>query len=212
MNERIKAASALVSESPANISGRFSDRRGDGTLDESRGLEAEGVDALRIRELVRRAQAGDRDAFGEIYRTYQASIHRLAAASVGAAAEDVVAETFLRAWKGLPRYRYRGIPFVAWLYQIARHVAVDHLRARSRVRPFEKAPESASEDHSDERLDLMAAIAALPERQRKVIEMKYLLGMTNHEVAAALRTTTGAVNAKQWRALQALHKTLEEGR
>ena len=59
-------------------------------------------------------------------------------------------------------------------------------------------------------LTLRGAIEHLPTEQRQVIELKYLVGMTNEEVAAAMGTTPGAVNAKQWRALKALADVLEE--
>jgi RNA polymerase sigma factor (sigma-70 family) len=59
-------------------------------------------------------------------------------------------------------------------------------------------------------LTLRGAIDGLPTEQRQVIELKYLVGMTNDEVAAAMETTPGAVNARQWRALKALAEILEE--
>ena len=61
-----------------------------------------------------------------------------------------------------------------------------------------------------EMLTLHDAIEQLPTEQRQVIELKYLVGMSNSEVAAAMSTTTGAINAKQWRALKALADVLEE--
>ena len=59
-------------------------------------------------------------------------------------------------------------------------------------------------------LALREAIDLLPTEQRQVVELKYLVGLTNDEVAAALGTTAGAVNAKQWRALRALERLLED--
>ena len=59
-------------------------------------------------------------------------------------------------------------------------------------------------------LTLRAALDELPTEQRQVIELKYLVGMTNDEVARAMDTTPGAVNARQWRALKALADVLQE--
>lgn len=205
-NELVGRASE--SSLASNISPVFPDRTSDGHHEERSRIGAS-EEHRRVQDLVEKARSGDRDAFGEIYRTYRGSIYRLASVSLGAGAEDVVAETFLRAWQGLPRYRDRGVPFAAWLYSIARHVVVDQLRIRGRVQPHDTVPDEPVRDEPDQRLDLAAAIAALPDKQRMVIEMKYLLGLTNPEVAKALRTTTGAVNAKQWRALQSLQKILE---
>jgi len=71
-------------------------------------------------------------------------------------------------------------------------------------------PEVRVEWKVDDELALAAAIRELPDEQRQVIELKFLMGATNAQVAAALGKSEGAVNAKQWRALGALRKMLEE--
>jgi RNA polymerase sigma-70 factor (ECF subfamily) len=160
--------------------------------------------------LVERAKLGDRDAFGELYRACYGPLFRAARFHLGAAAEDVVAETFLRAWAGIERYRDTGAPFIAWLHGIARHVVADELARRRRAKPLHEPPEHSRELSVDERLTLSQAMDCLPQEQRQVLELKFLVGLTNSEVAAALGKTTGAVNAKQWRALEALRRTLGE--
>lgn len=133
-----------------------------------------------------------------------------ASASPHALAEDAVAETFTRAWAALPRYRRTGAPFVAWLYGIARHVVADIVGAAHRV---ESQPEVAQRPYDpwpggDDRVVLAAALAQLPEEQRRVIELKFLVGLTNAEVGAVLAKKPGAVNTQQWRALRALQRIL----
>jgi len=164
------------------------------------------------RDLVERAKQGDRDAFGQLYRLHQAAIFRMARLHVGSDADDVVAEVFLRAWTALPRYRNTGAPFVAWLYGIARHVVADELSRRKRTEPRDELPDHGEEWREDDRLAIAAAIERLPAEQRQVIELKFLLGLRNPEVADALGVSTGAVNAKQWRALGTLRGLLEEAR
>jgi RNA polymerase sigma-70 factor (ECF subfamily) len=163
---------------------------------------------------VERAQAGDRDAFGALYVEFRSRIFNLARFSLPhAAAEDAVGETFVRAWASLPKYRYMGAPFVAWLYGIARHVVTDVLRAGSRVEP-QAEPDRGSFDSwssHDDRLVLGAALARLPAEQRAVIELKFLAGLSNDEVGAALGKSPGAVNAQQWRALTALRDLIDDG-
>lgn len=159
--------------------------------------------------LVELAQQGDRNAFGALYELHHGAISRYARLKLGESFEDAVSETFLRAWKALPRYKKEKVPFVAWLYGIARHVVVDELRARGRVSPTDKLPEHSVDPDHDERLALRAALARLPRRQRQVLEMKFLMGVTNPELAAALDKTPGAINAQQWRALRALKEILE---
>jgi RNA polymerase sigma-70 factor, ECF subfamily len=155
-------------------------------------------------ELVRRAQGGDREAFETLYRTHAPAVARLVRFRMGTEDEDAVAEVFFRAWRGLGGYRDTGAPFAAWLYGIARHVAIDELRKRGRAEPTDQVPDREVEPMTAELMTLRGAIDGLPTEQRQVIELKYLLGMSNDEVAAAMDCTPGAVNAKQWRALRAL--------
>lgn len=163
-----------------------------------------------VHRLVERAKEGEREAFGDLYRRYHPPLFRLARAHLGEGAEDAVAETFLRAWKGLPRYRDTGAPFLAWLYGIARHVIADEFRRRARVEPRPDLPDRRVEWAVDDELALAAAIRRLPDEQRQVVELKFLMGATNAQVAAALGKSEGAVNAKQWRGLAALRRMLEE--
>ena len=166
-------------------------------------------DAVGERELVGQAREGDRDAFGQLFRTYYPAIYRMARAGLGDGADDVASETFLRAWGALPRYRETGAPFAAWLHGIARHVIVDELRRRSRSEPRDHVDPGAFEHHHEDRLALWAALETLPQEQRQVLELKFFLGLTNDEVGAALGKGAGAVNTQRWRALQALRKVIE---
>ncbi len=160
--------------------------------------------------LVMAAREGDKDAFGRLYRLHHAAITRMVRFHLGADHEDAVSDVFVRAWSSLPRYRDTGAPFVAWLYGIARHVVADEIRRRIRTVPSDRLPDRASPFSGDDNLMIAEALAKLPAEQRQVIELKFLLGMKNPEVAGALRISTGAVNAKQWRALSALRTHLEE--
>lgn len=185
--------------SAANISAVSSD----GKRGEPDGREHE-------RALVARAKDGDQDAFGTLYREHAAAVSRVVRFRLGREDEDAVSEVFLRAWRGLSTYRDTGVPFAAWLYGIARHVAVDVLRASARTEPRAELPDMGVDPMTAELLTLHDAIEQLPTEQRQVIELKYLVGMSNAEVAAAMDTSTGAINAKQWRALKSLADVLEE--
>jgi len=163
-----------------------------------------------VPELVALAKAGDREAFGDLYRLYHAPIFRIVRAQLGDGADDAVAETFVRAWASLHRYREMGVPFVGWLYGIARNVVADEFRRRRRVEPTDRVPEEMIGSTVDDDLSLEAAMARLPDDQRKVVELKFLVGLTNAEVGSVLGITPGAVNSKQWRALGRLRRALEE--
>ena len=165
----------------------------------------------RIGLLVQYAQGGDREAFGELYRLCHGVVFRFVHFYLpGAEGEDAVAETFLRAWGALPRYRQTGAPFAAWLIGIARHVVTDVHRASRRAEPWAEPPDRPVEfqDRLVDRLALAEAVAGLPGEQRRVIELKFLLGWTNNEVGQVLGKSVGAVNALQWRALARLKEAL----
>jgi len=107
--------------------------------------------------------------------------------------EDLTARTFEKAWRARHRYRRDLAGFSTWLLTIARHVAIDHLRARQRYEPIEVASAVPSRDdtpeqqavHHSEAQRLAALLAALEPRQRELIAMKYGAGMTNRAIAHA---------------------------
>ena len=80
-----------------------------------------------VARLVERAKDGDKDAFGQIFRLHRDAILRFARLRLGSEADEVVSEVFTRAWVTLNNYEFTGLPFVAWLYGIARHVVADEL-------------------------------------------------------------------------------------
>jgi RNA polymerase sigma-70 factor, ECF subfamily len=164
----------------------------------------------RLASLVERSGKGDSEAFAEVYRLFHGKIYRLARFHLGAQAEDAVSETFLRAWVAIPTYRKTGAPFAAWLYGIARHVVSNLRAARRREEPRSQLPDEALEADPSERLALRREIDRLPPTQRYVIEAKFLVGVSNRELAVALGKTVGAVNAIQWRALRTLSTRLED--
>ena len=179
------------------------------TLDKGADRAATPLDGEQLSSLVARAQEGDAEAFAHLYRCYHGPVCRLTQFYLRESGEDAAAETFLRAWSSIHRYRTdNGTPFTAWLYGIARHVVQDELRAKQRTLPCEHLPERETMEPRDEAPFLRAAIKALPREQRQVIELKYLLGRKNPEVAAPLKKSSGAVNAQHWRARQTLHRLL----
>lgn len=161
--------------------------------------------------LIASAADGDADAFEELYRTHVGGVARHVRLRLGRADEDVVAEVFVRAWAGISSYRDLGRPFGAWLFCIARHVIADEFRYRSRTVPVAEPPERGVEPMTAELLALREAIDRLPEDQRQVVELRYLAGLTNDEVAAAMGTSPSAVNTKRWRALLVLRDFLKDG-
>ncbi|MBI5879442.1 MAG: sigma-70 family RNA polymerase sigma factor [Chloroflexi bacterium] len=108
-------------------------------------------------------------------------------------AEDLTAETFERAWRARDTYRRDRAAFSTWLFTIARHIAVDHYRRRSRSteEPLDTldeagaaapSPAEAAEQH-DEITRLRALLADLPARERELVALKYGAGLNNREIA-----------------------------
>jgi RNA polymerase sigma-70 factor (ECF subfamily) len=168
--------------------------------------------AAELRRLVTRAKAGEQDAVDALYRLHVDRIYAYLAANVGNPhdAEDLTTLTFMRMIVSLPRYQPRSTPFAAWLFRIARNLAVDHFRAaaRARARPQPVVSRGASaEDEALSVLDrevLREELAALSLGQREVLTLKFVCGLTNAEAAAVLGKTEGAVKALERRALRTL--------
>jgi RNA polymerase sigma-70 factor (ECF subfamily) len=130
----------------------------------------------------------------------------------GPVAEDLTSVTFEKAWRGRNRYRRDLGAFGTWLMAIARNVAVDHYRRRRPEAPLEEAvavaaagsgPEELAERRSDmERLG--GLIAALPERERELIALKYGSELNNREIARLTGLSESNVGTRLHRAVQTL--------
>ena len=170
------------------------------------------------KQLVQQAQQGSREAVGALYAAYHTRVYRFIAYRVGdpAVADDLTAEVFVIMVKRVHEYEYRGRPFLAWLYAIARNTVNMHYRQQQQ-RPVESLTEELVDqkpnpaDLAHERLDqrrLMAALPQLTPPQREVILLKFIEGLSNGEVAAILNKTEGAIRVLQFRALDALRRAL----
>jgi RNA polymerase sigma-70 factor (ECF subfamily) len=162
------------------------------------------------------AEAGDETAFRRLVEPYRRALHVHCYRMLGSAhdAEDVVQETLLRAWRGLPSFDRRGSVHT-WLYRIATNACLDELRRRPRradpVQPFPDAlaEQAAAPVHEPAaryalregmELALLQAIQHLPGRQRAVLILRDVLGWSAPEVGELLGTTTAAVNSALQRA------------
>ncbi|HRV80946.1 MAG: sigma-70 family RNA polymerase sigma factor [Planctomycetes bacterium] len=97
--------------------------------------------------LVRAAQAGDQDAFGQLVGRHQARAWRVARGLVGSDedAQDLVQEAFLRVFRGLDRFDFQ-YAFSTWLYRIVTNLCIDHLRKRRRLHSLSGALEDDGQD------------------------------------------------------------------
>jgi RNA polymerase sigma-70 factor (ECF subfamily) len=172
-------------------------------------------------DLVHRAQNGDKEAFTELYETYFGKLYRYVVARIGnrAEAEDMTQQVFVKAYKSISSYRWRGVPFSAWLFRIAHNLVVDFFRKESK-RPTVPLEESlvASNDNVQQvverRLDIervMAATRQLTTAQREVVSLRFAGGLAIAEVARVMGKSEGAVKALQHSAIAALRRILLVG-
>jgi RNA polymerase sigma-70 factor, ECF subfamily len=171
----------------------------------------------RIRDLVERAQRGDRTALEELYLLHFDRIYSYLHMSVGSRhdAEDLTTQTFVKMLESIGRFRWKSVPFSAWLFRIAHNLAMDHFRAKRRWQPEEEPPEpvgaeeASAEDQAFAAMgnaSLLELIARLSPEQRHVLTLKFVFRFSNGEAAAILGKTEGAVKSLQHRALSSLQK------
>ena len=196
-------------------------------------LESAAVDAARAtldgagvvvdpdRTAVDDARAGDADAFEALVLRYQARIVNYASAMVRDAggAEDVAQETFVRAWRGLGRFRGES-SFKTWLYRIATNVARTHLGCRARQAQIadrsldnESAPLQAgdipppapdAETLLVTREEIDRALVELPAALRIALVLRDVEGLDYKEIAGVTGAPIGTVESRIFRARQRL--------
>ena len=134
-----------------------------------------------------------------------------------AEAEDVTQDALMRLWKIAPDWRQGEAQVSTWLWRVVANLATDRLRKRRRVAPLEDAGEPV-DDTGDapaqmqteaRRAALAGALAKLPERQRRAVELSHFEGLGNPEIAAILGISVEAVESLTARGKRALARALE---
>lgn len=178
----------------------------------------------RDEELVRRHLDGDQAAFAVLVDRYMRYLYNfvLQLVSDENAAEDIVQETFLKAWKHLSRFDQKK-SFKTWIFAIAKNTAYDHLKRKKTI-PFstfeneegENALENtpAENDHPEDILDREATAEELDQRlsllspaYRSILMMRYRDDLSLHEIADVLGESYNTVKSRHQRALRGLKRT-----
>ena len=176
----------------------------------------------RMMAMVKAAQNGDGEAFGQLYDTYVELVHRYISYRVNnhALAEDLTSETFLRALRRISTFTWQGRDFGAWLVTIARNLIADHFKS-SRYKLEHSTPDLVEagadglEDGPENEVlagitnaALLDAVRKLGHEQQECIVLRFLQGLSVAETAAILGKNEGAVKALQYRAVKALGRLL----
>jgi RNA polymerase sigma-70 factor, ECF subfamily len=157
-------------------------------------------------------------AFEQLYRSSRDDVYAYAAGLLRdrAAAEEVTALAFERAYRKRASFRPERGSRRAWLFGIARNAALDELRRRSRVTPLEGDPAVAAEDPADgadrslRRLAVQRALGALTARERELVGLKFHAGLTNAELGRVLGVSETNAGTLLHRTIQKLRKACDE--
>ena len=166
-----------------------------------------------LQAAIERAAAGDQASFRDLFQRYHDRVYRYAFVRLGRAedAGDMVQDVFLSVWRALPGFRYEHEgSFPAWLFRIASRRVGDRIRHRIRheALPLEEAPEVGVEFEGAvvSRRLLLGGLAGLPQRQREVVVLRFVIGLQTREIALSMGTSEAAVTALQMRGLERLRR------
>ncbi len=181
--------------------------------------------------LVRRAQAGDREAFGRLVRIYEARILRLARQIAGSEdqARDLFQDAFLRVYRALPGFRFQS-NFSTWVYRVATNVCFDFLRkqqTREEVQApagagggtefFQAIPDGRAGQNPEQTLRareisgrIQAALGELSPRERMVFELKHYEGLKLRAIGEIVGTTEDTAKNCLFRATRKLRAALSD--
>jgi RNA polymerase sigma-70 factor, ECF subfamily len=183
-------------------------------------------------DLVKRCQAGDTEAFGELVTRYRTRVFSMIYNMVHSEQDawDLAQDSFLKAWKSIKRFRGRS-SFYTWIYRIVMNVTIDWLRKKqvkgggaefddaiqlrevdpaSKTVPKTDALPYETMERSEIRARIDKAIAQLSPEQRAVILMKEIEEMQYHEIAEALGCSIGTVMSRLFYARKKLQNLLRD--
>ena len=179
------------------------------------------ADKLAVEEVVARAKAGERAAFGQLYEMHYDQIFRYVSFKCGGAgdAEDLTGEVFLKMLESIHQFEFRGFPFTSWLYRIAHNAVMDNFRRRGRkpTVPLDDAERVAGPAHAEMEWrahvswtmnEVVGAMDNLTDLQREVVTLRFAGGLSIAETARAVGRKENAVKALQHAGIKKLRAAL----
>lgn len=161
---------------------------------------------------VTKAKAGDREAFGRLYDAVAKDLYRAALYTLGNPqdAEDIVAETFLEAWKGIHTLREEG-SFRQWIMRIlsirCKRRIGGYVREKGNIDIEDYLGEGVPDDNAP-RAEVREAMARLNPEERQIVLLSVLEGYTMREIGEILTLPQGTVSSKLHRTLKKLRRML----
>ena len=170
-------------------------------------------------QVVSSAKAGDTESFTLLYEQLQGELYKYALYALGNVhdAEDVVADTFIEAYRGIGKLRDESA-FKSWIFKILsikiKRKIGDIIRRKNTfdIEDFTSlaADGAGVESEVSDTVMLLGALAALSEEERMIISLATIQGYTTREVAEILGSPHGTVSSKLHRALAKMRKILEK--
>jgi RNA polymerase sigma-70 factor (ECF subfamily) len=178
------------------------------------------MDHLKEQALMERARQGDAEAFGEIYDAYAPKLYLFIYYKVHhrEVAQDLLADTFMRALRAVPRYDAKLGGATAWLYAIARNLVIDHYRRSRPQVSVDDAWDLQSGDHPAARADFRLKVERVRTHlqsfsaiERDIVLMRVWQEMSYAEIAAALGKSEDACKVSFSRSLKKLQAAMSLG-
>ncbi len=174
------------------------------------------------KDIIKKIQNGDKEAFGQVYNVYYDKIFRFAfrRTSLQETAEDITSEVFVSAMKSIGRFKYKGNnSFNAWIYRIANNKICDYFRKNYRVKTIELEKAGQLEEKKEQSPDAIFAaktdreeinknIAQLSEKDQQVVNLCFFEDMKAEEIAEIMESSIGAVYVRLHRALRKLRELM----
>ena len=164
-------------------------------------------------DFVRRVKEFEAEAWDELYNVYFPKMYRYLYVHVGDrdVAEDLAAEVFEQACKGIRRYRYRGVPLSSWLYRVAHNVMVDWQRKQRRSREVPVVDEISRADDTARvavRDELARGMGRLTREQRHVLVLRHIEGHSATSAGEIMGKKENAIRALEFRALASMRRAM----
>jgi RNA polymerase sigma-70 factor (ECF subfamily) len=182
--------------------------------------DGQGQSDLQLEELVLKVQNGDLKAFTKLYEHYVDRVYRYFFFKTDQeSAYDLTETVFLKVWENIRKYKKREkANFSSWVFTIAHNLLVDHYRDNKVTAELDEGQADHKQDsnpvylaeQSLTRDNLKSALGKLKSTYREVINLSFMSGLDNLEVAKIMKKTEGSLRVLKFRALQELKKILQE--